>query len=46
MGPDPNNIYPNEKIKQVVFIKKLITRTKIIVREYNYYYDINGAEIF
>lgn len=26
IGPDPNKIYPNENIKQVVYIKNVITR--------------------
>lgn len=46
MGPNPNAIYPNEKIKQVVYIKNVITRPNIIVGEYTYYDDINGAEKF
>ena len=46
MGPDPHSIYPNENIKQVVFIKNVITRPNIIVGEYTYYDDINGAERF
>ena len=33
MGPNPNAIYPNEKIKQVVYIKNVITRPNIIVGE-------------
>ena len=45
-GPNPNAIYPNEAIKSVCFIKNVITRPNIIVGEYSYYYDINGAERF
>lgn len=44
MGPNPNAVYPNEAIKQVVYIKNVITRPNIIVGEYTYYDDINGAE--
>lgn len=44
MGPNPNAVYPNEAIKQVVYIKNVITRPNIIVGEYSYYDDINGAE--
>ena len=46
MGPNPNAVYPNEAIKQVVYIKNVITRPNIIVGEYSYYVDISGAEKF
>ena len=46
MGPNPDHVYPNENIKQVVYIKNVITRPNIIVGEYTYYDDINGAEKF
>ena len=46
IGPDPNKIYPNENIKQVVYIKNVITRRNIIVGDYSYYDDVNGAERF
>ncbi len=45
-GPDPNKIYPNENIKQVVYIKNVVTRPGIIVGEYTYYDDAGGAENF
>lgn len=45
-GPNPNAIYPNEAIKSVCFIKNTITRPNIIVGEYSYYDDVNGAEKF
>ena len=44
IGPDPNKIYTNENIKQVVYIKNVITRKNIIVGDYSYYDDVNGAE--
>ncbi len=43
-GPDPNRIYPNEKLRQIVYIKNVITRSNIIVGDYTYYDDIDGAE--
>jgi len=46
MGPDPNAIYPNENIKQIVYIKNVITRQNIEVGEYTYYDDIDAAESF
>lgn len=45
-GPNPKAIYPNEAIKSVYFIKNVITRPNIIVGDYTYYDDINGAEKF
>ena len=45
-GPDPNRIYPNESIKQLVYIKNVITRPNIIVGDYTYYDDADGAENF
>ena len=46
MGPNPDSVYPNENIKQVVFIKNVITRPNIIAGEYSYYDDPEGAERF
>ena len=45
-GPDPGKIYPNENIKQLVYIKNVITRPNIIVGDYTYYDDADGAENF
>jgi len=45
-GPNPNSIYPNEAIPSICYIKNTITRTNIIVGDYTYYDDINGAEDF
>jgi len=45
-GPDPNAVYPNEAIKSICYIKNVITRPNIIVGDYTYYDDINGAEKF
>ena len=45
-GPNPNAIYPNEAIKSVVFIKNVITRPNILIGDYTYYDDVNGAERF
>lgn len=46
MGPNPNDKYPNKNIKQIVYIKNVITRPNIIVGDYTYYDDIDGAEKF
>lgn len=40
------DIYPNDAIKSVCYIKNVITRPNIIVGDYTYYDDINGAERF
>ena len=45
-GPDPNKIHPNDRIKQVVYIKNVITCPNTIVGDYTYYDDVNGAERF
>ncbi len=45
-GPDPNVIHPNEQIKSLCYIKNVITRPNIIVGDYTYYDDIDGAEKF
>lgn len=45
-GPDPNAIYPNEAIKSICYIKNVVTRSNIVVGDYTYYDDINGAEKF
>lgn len=45
-GPNPKSIYPNERIKQVCFIKNVIKNPNIIVGDYTYYDDKNGAENF
>ncbi len=46
MGPNPNEIFPNPKIPSLCFIKNVIKNPNIIVGEYTYYDDINGAENF
>lgn len=45
-GPDPNAVIPNENIKSLCYIKNVITRPNIIVGEYTYYDDADGAERF
>ena len=45
-GPDPNKVYPNENIRQVVFIKNVVKRANIVVGDYTYYDDPDGAEKF
>ncbi len=45
-GPNPNKIYPNENIGQIVFIKNVVKRANIVVGDYTYYDDVGGAENF
>lgn len=45
-GPNPDAIYPNEAIKSICFIKNVIICPNIVVGDYTYYSDINGAENF
>lgn len=45
-GPDPNTVYPNEHLKQLCFVKNVITRPNIVVGDYTYYDDKDGAENF
>ncbi len=45
-GPDKNSIFPNEKLKELCFIKNAITRKNIIVGDYTYYDDKNCADKF
>lgn len=45
-GPDPDAIYPNPQIKQICFIKNVITRPNIMVGDYTYYDDKDGPERF
>lgn len=45
-GPDPNKIFPNEKVSSLCFIKNVITRPNIIAGDYTYYDDDGGAENF
>ncbi len=45
-GPDPNKAFPNENIKSLCYIRNIITRSNIVVGEYTYYDDPDGAENF
>ena len=45
-GPDKNAVFPNKNIPSICFIKNVITRPNIIVGDYTYYDDVNGADKF
>lgn len=46
MGPNPNDIIPNPNIPSLCFIKNVVKNPNIIVGDYTYYDDIDGAESF
>ncbi|MBD5130826.1 MAG: Vat family streptogramin A O-acetyltransferase [Ruminococcaceae bacterium] len=46
MYPNPNAVFPNENIKSLCYIKNVITRPNIIVGDFTYYDDPDGAERF
>lgn len=45
-GPDKNKAFPNPNLKELCYIKNIITRKNIIVGDYTYYDDKNGADKF
>lgn len=46
IGPDKNSIFPNTNIRSICFIKNVITRKNIVIGDYTYYDDKNGADKF
>ena len=46
MGPDPNKAFPNADIPSVCFIKNVVSRPNIIIGDYTYYDDADGADRF
>ncbi len=44
--PNPDTIIPNPKIPSLCYIKNVIKNPNIIVGDYTYYDDVNGAEQF
>lgn len=46
IGPDANKAIPNENVPSVCFIKNVIKNPNIIVGDYTYYSDDEGAENF
>ena len=45
-GPDPKDIFPNPTIPSVCFIKNVVKNPNIIVGDYTYYDDKDGATDF
>lgn len=46
MGPDSDAIYPNPALKRMVYVKNVVTNTRIIVGDYTYYDDPFAPEKF
>ncbi|MFD1472110.1 Vat family streptogramin A O-acetyltransferase [Companilactobacillus mishanensis] len=44
--PNPDEIYPNPDLKEIVFIKNVITRPNIVVGDFSYYDDVDHPENF
>lgn len=45
-GPDPNSVYPNADMKRVCFIKNVVKSPNILIGDYTYYDDPEGAAEF
>lgn len=46
MGPNPNDKFPNPNMPGLCYIKNAVKNPNIIVGDYSYYYDENGADDF
>ena len=42
--PNPNEAFPNPKIPSLCFIKNVVKNPRIIIGDYTYYDDVNGAD--
>ena len=41
--PDPDSAFPNPKIPSLCFIKNVVKNPRIIIGNYTYYDDVDGA---
>ena len=46
MRPDPNKVFPNPSISSLCYIKNVVKNPNIIVGDYTYYDDKDGAGRF
>ncbi len=46
MASDPNMAFPNPNIPSLCYIKNIIRNPNIIIGDFTYYDDINGADRF
>ena len=44
--PNPNAAFPNPKIPSLCFIKNVVKNPRIIIGDYTYYDDVDGADQF
>jgi virginiamycin A acetyltransferase len=44
--PNPNDAFPNPKIPSLCFIKNVVKNPRIIIGDYTYYDDVDGADQF
>ena len=44
--PNPNEAFPNPKIPSLCYIKNVVKNPNIIVGDYTYYDDVDGADQF
>ena len=44
--PNPNETFPNPKIPSLCYIKNVVKNPRIIIGDYTYYDDVDGADQF
>ena len=44
--PNPNEAFPNPNIPSLCFIKNVVKNPRIIIGDYTYYDDVDGADQF
>ena len=44
--PDPNAVFPNPNLPRLCFIKNVVKNPRIIIGDYTYYDDVDGADKF
>ena len=44
--PNPNEAFPNQNLPRLCFIKNVVKNPRIIVGDYTYYDDVDGADQF
>ena len=44
--PNPNEVFPNPNLPRLCFIKNVVKNPRIIIGDYTYYDDVDGADQF
>ena len=44
--PNPNEAFPNPNLPRLCFIKNVVKNPRIIIGDYSYYDDVDGADQF